>query len=266
MNPDDIPDFVRNSVSWNPWHGCHRVSDGCLNCYMFAGDKSRGIEGSDIVRRSRTQFDLPLRKDRKGKYLLHDRLILTSMTSDFFIEEADAWRDEAWSIIRKRKDCTFIILTKRPHRIPDCLPSDWGEGYPNVRLSVSVENQYTWDERIPLLCAVPARKYDVFMAPMIGPILTDDLLDQYPISCIYLGGEYGPNSRPCDYDWVLEVRESCIVHDVTFHWRNCGQVLIKGGQVFEDLSLEDQGRICCSAHLDHIVDDIMPKFKQTTLM
>ena len=121
MNPEDIPDFVRNSVSWNPWHGCHRVSDGCLNCYMFVGDKSRGVNDSDIVRRSKTQFDLPLRKDRKGKYLLRDRLILTSMTSDFFIEEADAWRDEAWSIIRKRKDCTFIILTKRPHRIPDCL-------------------------------------------------------------------------------------------------------------------------------------------------
>lgn len=261
----DIPDFVRNSVSWNPWHGCHKVSDGCLNCYMFLGDKGRGVEGSNIVRRSKTQFDLPLKKDRKGKYLLKDRLILTSMTSDFFIEEADQWRNEAWDIIRKRKDCTFIILTKRPERILDNLPSDWGNGYENVRLSVSVENQYTWEERIPILCSIPALKHDVFMAPMIGPIQTDDLLDQYHIDCIYLGGEYCDNARPCNYDWVLEVRESCMCHDVTFHWRNCGTNLIKGDQLYEGLSIEMQGRICCSAHLDYIVDDIMPKFKQTTL-
>ncbi len=89
---NDVPDFVRNSVSWNPWHGCHRVSDGCQNCYMFVGDASRGVQGSNIVRRSKTQFDLPLQKDRRGKYVLNDRLILTTMTSDFFIEEADEWR------------------------------------------------------------------------------------------------------------------------------------------------------------------------------
>ena len=50
---------------------------------------------------------------------------------------------------------------------------------------------------------------------------------------------------------------------MTFYF--CGTVLIKGGQVFDNLSLEDQGSICCSAHLDYIVDDIMPKYTQTTL-
>ena len=261
----DIPDFVKNSVSWNPWHGCHRVSEGCRNCYMFLGDESRGVGDSDTVRRSKTQFDLPLKKDRKGSFQLKNRLVLTSMTSDFFIEEADEWRDEAWSIIRRRKDCTFVILTKRPHRIGACLPPDWGDGYPNVRLSVSVENQSAWDERIPLLCDVPALKHDVFIAPMIGPISTDALLDGYKVDCIYLGGEYCPNARPCDYEWVLGVRESCIRHGVTFHWRNCGTNFIKGGTVYTDLPIKAQGSICCSADIDHIVDDVMPKSRQTTL-
>ena len=262
---DYIPDFVRNSVSWNPWHGCHRVSEGCLNCYMFVGDACRGVEGSDVVRRSKTQFDLPLRKDRKGLYVIRDRLIHTSMTSDFFIEEADPWRDEAWDIIRRRGDCMFVILTKRPQRIADCLPPDWGDGYPNVRLSVSVENQRAWDERVPILCSVPAVRHDVFMAPMIGPIDADPMLGRFRVDGIYLGGEYGPNSRPCDHAWVLKVRQACIDHGVTFHWRNCGERFVKDGHMLEGLSLEEQGRICVSAKLDHIVDDVLPRSKQTTL-
>lgn len=261
----DIPEFVRNSVSWNPWHGCHRVSEGCQNCYMFLGDGSRGVGDSNVVRRSRTQFDLPLRKDRRGRYILRDRLILTSMTSDFFIEEADQWRADAWSIIRKRGDCTFVILTKRPERIEQCLPPDWGMGYPNVRLSVSAENQRTWDERVPRLCRIPAAKHDVFMAPMIGPISTDDVLDEFCVDAIYLGGEYCENARPCDFDWVLEVRESCICHNVTFYWRNCGSNLIKGGRLYSNLPLDVQGSICCSAALDHIVDSVCPRYTQTSL-
>lgn len=46
------------------------------------------------------------------------------MTSDFFLEEADAWRENIWDIIRYRKDVKFYILTKRAERIKDHLPSD----------------------------------------------------------------------------------------------------------------------------------------------
>lgn len=48
------------------------------------------------------------------------------MSSDFFLEEADQWRDEAWDYIRRRPDVTFSLLTKRAHRIKECLPSNWG--------------------------------------------------------------------------------------------------------------------------------------------
>ena len=113
-------DIFPRTISWNPWHGCRKVSRGCLNCYMFEGDRRRGIPGSNVVTKSKTQFDLPIQKDRSGKYRLRDNLVLTSMTSDFFIEEADEWRDETWKMMSKRKDLTFEILTKRPHRIMDC--------------------------------------------------------------------------------------------------------------------------------------------------
>ena len=52
------------------------------------------------------------------------------MTSDFFLEEADPWRPEAWDIMRLRSDVIFYLLTKRPERAARCLPEDWGNGSP----------------------------------------------------------------------------------------------------------------------------------------
>lgn len=46
------------------------------------------------------------------------------MTSDFFLEEADKWRDEICNIIKIRSDVKFFLLTKRANRIESCLPSD----------------------------------------------------------------------------------------------------------------------------------------------
>jgi len=56
------------------------------------------------------------------------------MTSDFFLEEADEWRKEVWEIIKKRPDLKFWLQTKRAERVEECLPKDWGNGYPNVRV------------------------------------------------------------------------------------------------------------------------------------
>ena len=40
---------------------------------------------------------------------------------------------------RTRPNLVFQVLTKRPERIKEHLPADWGEGYPNVWLGASVE-------------------------------------------------------------------------------------------------------------------------------
>lgn len=230
-----------------------------MNCYMFEGDSRRGVPNSDVVTRSKTQFDLPLRKDRSGRYRITDRLLITSATSDFFIEEADEWRDEAWGIMSKRKDLVFEILTKRPHRIMDCLPNDWGDGYPNVRMSVSAEDQDAWDMRVPILQSVPAVKRDVYVAPMIGPIDADDLLSRGGIDGVFVGGEYcAEGARPCDIDWVRSIRQDCVDNGVTFIWRNCGTYLIKDGETFRLNSLAEQGRLCASSNMDYIVDPILP--------
>ena len=117
--------------TWNPWHGCKKISEGCANCYMYFLDQIRTQDGSLI--RLTNNMKKPLAKNRKGEYKIKSgELIRVCMTSDFFLEEADVWRTQAWDIMRIRSDVKFFLLTKRPERILSCLPSDWGDGWGNI--------------------------------------------------------------------------------------------------------------------------------------
>ena len=143
-------------IIWNPWHGCHKVSEGCQHCYMYFLDRMRGIDTSKVSRNA--NFDMPLKRGRDGRFKVAP------------VEEADAWRDEAWAVIRKRPDVVFRILTKRAGRIRDHLPADWGDGYENVMLQVTTENQTRADERLSVLLDVPAKHKGFMAAPLIGPV------------------------------------------------------------------------------------------------
>lgn len=104
---------------WNPWHGCKKCSEGCQNCYMYYLDSIRDKKGSDIYR-TKSGFKYPLSKDRSGQYKVKNgEMIRVCMTSDFFLEEADPWRDEAWQIMHMRPDVKSFLLTKRPERVAD---------------------------------------------------------------------------------------------------------------------------------------------------
>ena len=138
---------------WNPWHGCVKVSEGCKNCYMYALDKARGQDGRRIYRTA--DRTIPIHRDRRGNFKYRPgEFIRVCMTSDFFLEDADAWREEAWAVMRERRDLKFYLLTKRAERIARCLPADWGDGWENVMLSVTAENQKRADERLPQLLVV----------------------------------------------------------------------------------------------------------------
>lgn len=155
---------------WNPWHGCTRVSEGCDNCYMYYMDGQRGIDPS-VISKSKSGFTYPLQRRRDGSYKVRaGELIRICMTSDFLLPEADPWRPEVWDIIRQRPDVKFFILTKRPERFSECLPGDWGDGWQNVMLNVTCENQRRADERIPLLLATPAAHRGIMCAPFIGSV------------------------------------------------------------------------------------------------
>ena len=107
---------------WNPWHGCVKCSEGCQNCYMYFLDRMRNQNGAEIYK-TKSGFSYPLQKDRTGHYKIQSgEQIRVCMTSDFFLEEADPWRAEAWDIMRQRSDVVFFLLTKRPQRVRECLP------------------------------------------------------------------------------------------------------------------------------------------------
>ena len=81
---------------------------------MYYLDSLREKNGADIYR-TKAGFRYPLSKDRQGHYKVKSgEMLRVCMTSDFFLEEADSWRDEAWDIIRQRPDVKFFLLTKRP--------------------------------------------------------------------------------------------------------------------------------------------------------
>ena len=216
---------------WNPWHGCVKCSEGCQNCYMYFLDRQRGKDGKEIYRTS--SFRYPLQKSRSGAYKIQSgEMIRVCMTSDFFLEEADAWREEAWDIMRIRKDVKFFLLTKRPERVKDCLPRDWEDGWENIFLNVTCENQARADERIPLLHALPFKHKGIMCAPLIGEIHIDQYLKEGMIEQVIAGGENYDGSRPCDFDWIRSLRKECEKYDVTFCFIETGTCFVKDGKVY----------------------------------
>src|SRR5450432_3737766 len=191
--------------TWNPHHGCKKVSDGCKYCYMFR-DKEKYGQDPTLVVKSKTKFNEPL-------LWKEPKLIFTCSWSDFFIEEADVWRKEAWDVIRKTPHHTYQIVTKRPERIQEQLPPDWGDGWNHVWLDVSIENQKNV-HRATILANIPAKTRFISAEPLLGEIDFLQSVDgKRPIDefhWLILGGESGNNIgkyiyRPSEVDWFTRI-------------------------------------------------------------
>ena len=217
---------------WNPWHGCHKCSPGCMNCYVYYLDACREKDASVVVR-NKTGFNLPLKKDRQGNYKIPSGAELgTCFTSDFFIEEADGWRNEIWDMIRQRNDVNFLIPTKRINRFNECIPNDWGEGYGNVAIAVSCENQAKADERLPILLGIKAKRKNVFVSPILEYIDLTQYLESGEIDNVSVGGESYANARVCDFDWVKRIYFDCQKLGVEFHFHQTGSNFVKDGKQY----------------------------------
>ena len=215
---------------WNPWHGCVKCSEGCQHCYMYFLDRMRGQDGREIYA-TKAGFSYPLQKDKTGRYKIQTgELIRVCMTSDFFLEEADRWRPDAWEMMRQRPDVKFYLLTKRPQRVADCLPKNWGDGWENVMLNVTCENQRRAEERIPILLRLPFRHKGVMCAPLLGPIQIRQYLRTGQIEQVACGGENYDGARPCDFDWVKSLGAQCREENITFCFTETGTVFIKDGR------------------------------------
>lgn len=217
-------------VLWNLVHGCHRKSEGCKHCYVFTRDEQHGID-TNIVRKT-SAFYLPMRRDRRGGWKIPtDSMVMTCFSSDFFIEEMDAWREEAWRMMRERKDLEFCMVTKRPERIAESLPRFWDELKVRVYICCTMENQRRVDERLPLFQALPLAHREVIVEPMLEMVDFHGSLDG--IDRIIVGGESGRYARPCYYEWVLDVRRQCQEAGVGFHFMQTGGNFYKDGKNYK---------------------------------
>ena len=240
--------------TWNPWRGCHKISAGCKNCYMFREQKRYGRDPSIVVRAADGTFYAPLRWKEPA-------FVFTCSWSDFFIEDADAWRVDAWDVIRRTPHLTYLVLTKRLENVPSRVPYDWP--LDNVWLGVSIEDQDTADERIPQLPQIPAAVRFVSAEPLLGKLnlsyylngcpepygggveyVTHDMamdacmpeiegmaIEQEPqwaqttpsLDWLIVGGESGPNARPCHPDWVRSLRDQCVSAGIPFFFKQWGE-------------------------------------------
>ena len=217
---------------WNPWHGCRKLSPGCANCYVYRRDESIGKDASVVSKTG--EFNLPLKKNRRGEYKLTpwDGTVFTCMTSDFFLDEADEWRQECWDMIRERSDLSFHIITKRIDRFEKCIPDDWGSGWDHVTICSTCENQDRTDYRMPIFLELPIKHRSVICEPMLGRIDMERYLDSGLIEHVVCGGESGPKARPCDLEWIMSMREQCIRYNVPFTFKQTGAVFIKNGKTY----------------------------------
>jgi protein gp37 len=264
-------------ATWNVINGCRLVSEGCRHCYAahLAATRLRDHPSRKGLARMNADgeakftgevrfidrvLDQPLRWKKP-------RMVFVCAHGDLFYEKVpDAWIDRVFAVMALSPQHTFQVLTKRPERMRNYLRAGGGMaipvgirheiegmGYPdigavpkalpNVLLGVSVEDQATADERVPILLDTPAAIRWVSYEPALGPVdfkqylhpgggsfLDDPLAGALMreavedgsgwvlprLDWIVAGGESGPHARPAHPDWFRKTRDDCAAAGVPF--------------------------------------------------
>lgn len=213
-------DIQWTDATWNPAVGCTKVDEDCKFCYMYRESLNGTRYDPMQIRRTKTVFNLPLKLKKPTK-------IFTASLTDIFHEAIDPFRAEIWDIIRKCPQHTFQILTKRPERILECLPLDWGQGWDNVWLGTSIGSQASIDRVKPLMWLKATKQLKtafLSLEPLHGPIDLDVEFSlgaadcsAYPleyIDWVIVGGESGNEKgkyryRPCKIEWIDSIVKQC---------------------------------------------------------
>lgn len=222
-------------ATWNVARGCTKVDADCKYCYMYRQSLNGTRYAPDQVIKTKGVFTLPLHyKETKSACWEGPPLIFTSSLTDFFHEAIDAWRDECWDIIRKCPHLTFQILTKRPERIADHLPADWGDGWDNVWLGTSIGSKEGM-VRLYALKNVPAKVRFLSLEPLYERLNFNyagafNLLMN--IHWVIIGGESGNENgkykyRPCNLEWFEDIIGNCKERNIPVFVKQVGTYLAK---------------------------------------
>lgn len=216
-----------SKISWtdntfNPWMGCVKVSAGCANCYaeqLVTGRMGRDVWGADKQRQvtSAQNWHNPVKWNRKALKEGRRVKVFCASLCDVFEdhEVANNNRPMLFALIRDTPHLDWLLLTKRPERLRACLPYDWGQGWPNVWLGTSIEDNAVIG-RADFLRQVPAVVRFISYEPAIGPV---DELELDGIDWLICGGESGSNFRELDPQWARDIRDRCDAADVAFFFK-----------------------------------------------
>lgn len=225
-------------MNWEPWTGCYKKSVGCDNCYFY-GPNAKRYGQNNIIKTDK--FNWPIKKNTKGEYNIKgNKILATCFATDFFLPEADEWRKEVWKMIKERQDIQFLILTKRIERFMDCIPDDWGDGYDNVNIGCTVENQELADYRLPLFLSYPIKRRFIACSPILGSINLSSYL--HGVEHVTVSGENGKDARECNYEWILDIRKQCITAGKTFWFKSTG-TFFRYNEIVEKINPFKQGSI-----------------------
>lgn len=207
--------------TWNPWRGCTRVSPGCLNCYMFREQRRYGRDPEVVTRCGKPVFNAPHKWEANAAALDERQHVFTCSWSDFFHTDADEWRADAWQVIRTTPHLVYQILTKRPALVEKRLPPDWGDGWDNVWIGISAEDQDHYERRWRVLREIPATVRFISYEPGLGPLNITALDGDMP-DWIIAGGESGPDARAFNLSWARFLIEQCRVAGVPVFMKQVG--------------------------------------------
>ncbi|MEK3884964.1 phage Gp37/Gp68 family protein [Paenibacillus sp. PL2-23] len=205
-------------ATWNPVTGCTKISEGCKHCY--AATMSKRLHAMGNPRYSKG-FNLTLHNDLIGLPLTwkKPKMIFVNSMSDLFHNDVPLeFILQVFETMEKASWHTFQILTKRSDRLLELsskLP--WPD---NVWQGVSVENEKV-TFRIDHLRQTPAKIKFLSLEPLIGPL---DHLQLEGIDWVIVGGESGHGARPMEEQWVVSIKNQCVVNGVAFFFKQWGGV------------------------------------------
>jgi protein gp37 len=210
-------------MSWNPLTGCTRVTRGCDHCYAFALHDMRyqaHLAGKAMPAQYHKPFStiqlLPARLEQPLHVRKPQKYFVNSMSDLFHSDVPDEYIRQVFETMRRADWHTFQVLTKRAGRLRRLGKAlEWPE---NVWAGVSVESDNLVG-RVDALREVPAAVRFLSCEPLLGPLPS---LDLQGIDWVITGGESGQGARPCEVDWVRDIRDMCVGQGVAYFHKQWG--------------------------------------------
>lgn len=238
-------------ISWcdhtfNSWWGCEKRSAGCQNCYAETLAKRFGwgrVFSSNKQRRffGQKHWNEPIVWNEKAKANGKRESVFCLSMGDVFDDpsgdyelacQLNGFRDDLWRLILKTPYLDWLLLTKCPENIDGLIYHEWHnpEKIPaNVRIGITCENQEMADKRIPVLLNSWTGKNFISVEPMLSSVdifkavgLPNRIAPHFSwsqgkgIDWVICGCESGSNARPCNIEWIRDLRDQCIESGTAF--------------------------------------------------